>query len=80
MANTRAGNVNHIGIDKMRFLVRKPVYWGRISSYIEKAFKNCAVRLKFQRTQFKVKIIPLPGMPKEVVGGNIFQINDNNFL
>ena len=50
-------HTNHMGIEKMKLLTHKCVYWYSINADIEKYIKQCATCLEFQQMQPKEKII-----------------------
>ena len=43
-------HTNHMGIEKMKLLAHKSVYWSNINVDIKKYIKNCATCLEFQQT------------------------------
>ena len=73
---------NHIGIEKMKLLACKCVYWHSINADIEKYIIQCATCLVFQKMQPKEKIIhhDVPLRPWEAVGADIFHFNNINYL
>ena len=75
-------HINHMGIDKTKLLAHKSVYWSNINANIEKYIKQCATCLEFQQTQPKEKSIQhnIQLGPWEVVGVDIFNFNENNYL
>ena len=50
-------HTSHMGIEKMKLLAYKCVYWYSINADIKKCIKQCATCLEFQQTQPKEKII-----------------------
>ena len=50
-------HINHMGIEKMKLLACKWVYWHSMNTNIEKYIKQCATCLEFQQTQPKEKKI-----------------------
>ena len=48
-------HINHMGIEKMKLLAHKCIYWHSINIDIEKYIKQCAICLEFQQTQPKEK-------------------------
>ena len=75
-------HTNHMGIEKMKLLASKCVYWYSINADIKKYIKQCATCLEFQQMQPKEKIIhhDVPLRPWEVVGADIFHFNNINYL
>ena len=70
-----------MGIEK-KVLACKLVYWVNINSNIENHVKSCITCLEFQQMQPKKKIIhhEIPLQPWEVLGVDIFQLNNKNYL
>ena len=58
------------------------VYWANINIDIENHIKSCNTCLEFQQTQPKEKIIhhDIPLRPWEVLGVDIFHLNNKNYL
>ena len=75
-------HINHMGIEKMKLLGCKCVYWHSINTDIEKYIKQCATCLEFQQTQPKEKIThhEIPLRPWEAVGAEVFHFNNINYL
>ena len=74
--------MNHMGIEKMKLLACKCVYWYSINADIEKYIKQCATCLEFQQMQPKEKIIhhDVPLRTWEVVRTDIFHFNNINYF
>ena len=75
-------NVNHMGIEKTKLLTCKSMYWVNLNNDIENHVQNCSKCLEFQQTQPKEKTIHhdiLLG-PWEVLGVDVFQLNNKNYL
>ena len=72
----------HMGIEKMRFLGHNSVYWVNMNVDIKNTMKQCATCQDYQQTQLHEKTVlyDIPCKPWEVVGTNIFSINNNNTL
>ena len=75
-------HINHMGIEETTLLVHKSISWANINSDIENHINNCTTCLTFQQTQPKDKIIhhDIPIRPWDVVGMDMFTINNNNYL
>ena len=75
-------HTNHMGIEKMKMLAHKCVYWHSINADIEKYIKQCVTCLEFQKMQPKEKIIhhDVPIRPWEAVGADVFHFNNINYL
>ena len=75
-------HTNHMGIEKMKLLAHKCVYWHSINADIKKYIEQCAICLEFQQMQPKEKIIhhDIPLRPWEVVGADIFHFYNVNYL
>ena len=60
----------------------KSVYWANINNNIENHVKNCSTCLEFQQMQPKKKIIHHDILLRtwEVLGADIFQQNNKNYL
>ena len=73
---------NPMGIEKMHLLPRKSVYWINMNADIECMVKQCATCLEYQQMlpQEKAYHYKVPCRPWEVVGANIFVINDKTHL
>ena len=71
-----------MGIKKPKLLMHKSIYWVNINTNIEKHIKGCNTCLEFQQTQPKEKIIhhDILLRPWEVLGVNIFHLNNKNYL
>ena len=71
-----------MGIKNTKLLACKSVYWVNINNDIENHIKNCSTCLEFQQTQPKEKNIhhDIPMRPWEVIGADVFQLNNNNYL
>ena len=71
-----------MGIEKTKLLMHILVYWVNINSDIENHVKNCNMCLEFHQMQPKEKIIhhEIPLRPWEVLGVDIFQLNNKNYL
>ena len=67
-------HINHMGIEKMKLLVHKCIYWNSININIEKYIKQCMICLEFQQTQPKEKIIHHEILLRalEAVGADVF--------
>ena len=74
--------INHMGIEKMRLLARKCVYWHSINKDIEKYIKQCMTCLEFQQMQPKKNIIhhEVPFRLWEAVGADVFHFNNISYL
>ena len=61
-------HLNHMGIEKMKLLMCKSVYWVNINTNIENHIKSCNTCLEFQQMQCKEKVIhhDIPLRPWEV--------------
>ena len=72
-------HLNHMGIE---LLTHKSVYWVNINNDIENHLKNCSMCLELQQMQPKEKIIhhDILLRPWGVIGVNIFQLNNKNYL
>ena len=59
----------------------KSVYWIGLSADI-KNYINCSTCLDFQQTQTKEKLIhhDIPGKPWEVIGVDMFTLNNKHYL
>ena len=75
-------HVNHMGIEKTKLLACKSIYWVNVNNDIENYIKNCSTCLEFQQTQPMDKIIhhDIPIRPWDVLGVDIFQLNNKNYL
>ena len=75
-------HINHMGIENMRLLAHKCIYWHSININIEKYIKQCMICLEYQQMQPKEKIIhhEIPLRPWEPVGADIFHFNNINYL
>ena len=73
---------NHMAIEKMKLLVHESVYWLNMNEDIENTMKQCATCPDYQQTQPHEKTIlyELPCTPWEVVGADIFSLNNNILL
>ena len=74
-------HINHMSTEK-KLLEHKSIYWAKINSNIDNYIKTCATCLMFQQTQPKEKIIhhDIPARPWDVVGADMFNINNKNYL
>ena len=75
-------HVNHMGTEKTNLLVHESVYFVNINNDIENYIKNCTMHLTFQQVRPKEKIIhhDIPVRPWDVVGTDMFHINNKNYL
>ena len=75
-------HTNHMGIDRMKLIAYKCVYWCSINADIEKYTNQCATCLEFQQMEPKEKIIhhDIPLRPWEVVRADVFHFNNVNYL
>ena len=75
-------HLNHMGIRKTKLLTCKFVYWVNINNDIENHVKDFNTCLMFQQTQPKEKIIhdDIPLRPWEVLGVDMFQLNNKTYL
>ena len=75
-------HMNHMGIEKMKLLACKCIYWHSINTDIEKYIKQCTTCLEVQQMQPKEKIIhhKVPLRPWEAVGADEFHFNNINYL
>ena len=75
-------HLNHMDIKKKPTCMRIGLLGLNINSNIEKHVKNCITCLEFQQTQPKEKIIhhEIPLRPWDVLGADIFQLNNKNYL
>ena len=71
-----------MGIEKMKLLACKCVYWHSINIDIKKYIKQCMICLEFQQMQPKEKIIhhEIPLRPWEAVGADVFHFNNINYF
>ena len=60
---------NHMGIEKMRLLAHKSIYWISINADIGNAVNNCFTCPNFQEVKPKERIIhhEIPGKPWGVI-------------
>ena len=67
---------------KTKLFVHKSVYWVNSNNSIENQVNICSTCLKFQQTQPKEETIhhDIPLRPWEVIGVDIFHINNINYL
>ena len=74
--------INHMGIEKTKLLVHESFYWVSVNNDIENYIKNCNTCLEFQQTQTREKIIhhDIPIRLWDVVGADMFQLNNKNYL
>ena len=58
------------------------MFWVNINKYIENHVKSCSTCLRFQQTQPKEKTIhhDILLRPWEVLGADVFQLNNKNYL
>ena len=63
----------HMGIENMRLLACKSIYWINMSADRENAVKQCSTCLEYENMQPQEKTTPheLPTKPWEVVGAYI---------
>ena len=77
-------HLNHMGIKKKttKLLTHESVYWVNINTDIENHIKGGNTCLEFQQMQPKEKIIhhDIPLRPWEVLGADIFHLNNKNYL
>ena len=71
-----------MGIGKTRLLMPELMYWGEYECGYQNTIKQCATFLEYQQSQAHKKTIPydIPCKPWEVVGADIFSINNNTLL
>ena len=71
-----------IGIEKTQLLARESVYWINMNVYIEHVVKQCAICFKYQQMQPSEKALHyiVPCRPWEVVGADVFVINNKTHL
>ena len=71
-----------MGIKQTKLFTHESIYWVYINTDIGKHIKNCTMCLEFQQTHPKEKIIHhnIPLRPWEVLGADIFQFNNKNYL
>ena len=71
-----------MGIKKTKLLMHESVFWVNINNDIENHVKNCSMCLEFQQTQPKEKNIHYDILlrPWEVLGADVFQHNNKNYL
>ena len=74
--------LNNMGIEKTKLLICESVYCANINNNIEDHVNNCNTCLEFQQAQPKKKIIHHNTLlrPWEVLGADIFQLNNKNYL
>ena len=72
---------NHMGIEKTWLLKRESVNWITMND-IECMVKQCTMCLEYQQTQPWEKALnyEVPCRPREVVGGDVFVINNKTLL
>ena len=65
-----------------KLLAHESIYWVNVNNDIENYKKNCNTCLEFQQTHPKEKTIhhEIPIKPWDVVGADIFQLNNKNYL
>ena len=75
-------HINYMGIEKTKLLACESVYWIVTNADIENHIKNCSTCLDFQQSQPEEKPIhhDIPGKPREVIGMDMFTINNKNYL
>ena len=75
-------HLNHMSIKKAKLLTCESVYWVNINNNIENHVKSCRTSLKFHQMQPKEKIIhhDILLKPWEVLGADIFLLNNKNYL
>ena len=73
---------NHMGTEKMQLLTSESVYWIIIDANVECVVKQCTTCLENQQTQPHKKELHYEPTcrPWEVVGTDIFMINDKTFF
>ena len=69
-------------LSKLKLFTCESVYWININTDIENHIKSCNTCLEFQQTEPKEKIIHhnIPLRPWEVLGVDIFHLNNKNYL
>ena len=71
-------HINHMGIEKTKFLACESIYWANINDDIENLMKNCTTCLTFKHTQPKEKIHhDIQVRPWDVIGSEMFIVNNN---
>ena len=75
-------HINHIGIEKTKFLACESVYWVNINDDIENFIKNCTTCLTLQQTQPKDKMThhDIPLRTWDVIGADMFTLNNKHYL
>ena len=71
-----------MGIEETKLLVHESIYWVNINKYIENYVKNCSTCLEFQQTHSKEKKTihhDIPLTPWDIIGADIFQLNNKNY-
>ena len=71
-----------MGIEKTRILVHESLYWVNMNADTENTMEQCATFQEYQQRQQHENTIPyeLPCELWEVVGADIFSINNNTLL
>ena len=64
---------NHMGIEKMRLLVRESVYWVNMNEYIKTLHYT-------QKRQPQKKTVKVPSKSWEVVGADVFSVKNKTVL
>ena len=81
-ADSRLAAGNDVGIEKTLLLMRQPVYWINMNADIKETVKQCVTCLEYQCKQPQERALQydIPYKPWEVVGANIFMVNDKILL
>lgn len=75
-------HTGHLGIVKTQLRARKDVYWPKINEDIDKMCRSCTVCQEHQHSQTHEPLLQTetPSRPWSVIGTDIFQIDDDQYL
>jgi transposase InsO family protein len=72
----------HLGIEKSKRRARTTMYWPNMNEDIQRVVSKCSVCIKYRYKQQKesLKPHPVPGMPWNKVGADLFHLNGKDYL
>ena len=71
-----------MGIEKIKLLACKSIYWANINNNIKKCIQNCTTCLTFQQTQSEHKIIhhDIPVRLWDIISADMFTLDNKQYL
>lgn len=72
----------HMGCEKTKLKAKEIFYWPSMNTHIEHFIANCSICQRYRKNDQKEELLchKVPDRPWQVIGSDIFQFNNKNFL